>query len=128
MNNLTKAIELLEAQGQEVVLITPTHVLCLWAQDNSYVSWRWYMTDDSNIATECGIYLQSTLYNQDEAIEMFHSSQLPYEAQAQVPMDTNVIDYDKEFEDFSYKGDLVTDLESMVKQLLNESPELIISY
>ena len=76
-----EVIEQLEAQGKEVIAITPTHVLCLWAQDNSYVSWRWYITAGGNVATESGTYLQSTLYNQSEALEMFHRKMLPYELQ-----------------------------------------------
>ena len=72
MSNLLKAVEQLNAQGKEVIAITPTHVLCLWEQDNSYVSWRWYITQGGNIATENGVYLQNTMYNQSEAVVTFH--------------------------------------------------------
>lgn len=71
MSDLGKAVEYLEAQGKEVIVITPTHVLCLWKQDNSYVSWKWYITPGGNVATESGVYLQNTMYNMSEAIETF---------------------------------------------------------
>ncbi len=71
MSNIRKAIEQLEAQGKEVIAITPNHVLVLWPQDSSYVSWRWYITPGGNIATEHGHYLQNTMYNQSEAVESF---------------------------------------------------------
>jgi len=79
MENLAKVIEQLNAQGKEVVAIDPTHVLCLWHEDNSYVSWRWYITAGGNIATESGVYLQNTMYNQSEALESFYKRQLPKE-------------------------------------------------
>lgn len=68
-----KVIDELYAQGKEVIAITPSHVLCLWEADNSYVMWRWYITPGHHVATENGLYLQSTMYNQSEALEMFHS-------------------------------------------------------
>ena len=118
------AIEQLNALGKEVVCITPTNVLCLWRQDNSYVSWKWYINEHGDVVTECGTYMQSTLYNQDEAIEMFHRKMLPYQA-----ADTDrVIDYDKDYEDFTHKGHLITDLKLHIKTMLNEYPELTISY
>ena len=72
MSNYITVIEQLEAQGKEVIAITPTHVLVLWHADNSYVSWRWYITAGGNVATESGVYLQSTMYNQSEALASFH--------------------------------------------------------
>ena len=124
MNKYTKAIELLDAQGKEVIVITPTHVLCLWEQDNSYVMWRWYITVGGNIATESGTYLQSTLYNQSEALEMFHRKCLPYETQH--PLDTEVIEYDREFCDFEHGGDLVADMEMLCETIFESHSEIVI--
>ncbi len=78
MFKFKEVIEQLEAQGKEVVAITPTHVLVVWAQDNSYVSWRWYVTQGGNVATESGVYLQSTMYNMDEVLISFYERGLEH--------------------------------------------------
>ena len=73
IDEMVTAIQQLREQGKEVIAIDPDYVLVLWHQDNSYVMWRWYMTMNGNVSTECGRYLQSTMYNQSEALDMYHN-------------------------------------------------------
>lgn len=72
LNRLKVAIVELEKQGKDVVAIDNKLVLCYWAQDNSYVSWRWYLSDKLEVHCENGEYMQANLTTLDQAVKAYY--------------------------------------------------------
>ena len=58
MYELTTVIEQLNAEGKEVIAISSSIVLCHWHEDNSFVTWRWYISQDNKAYVEAGNYFR----------------------------------------------------------------------
>lgn len=68
----TTLVQQLEEDQMDLMAITDTHILVLWHQDKSYVSWKWsYNAQQKYYGFAYGVYMPVSGHTADEAMIKF---------------------------------------------------------